>query len=182
MKMLWRMGPAVIALALAAGSAFAEQRDFPTGEPNTGVTYLAAGGPDNPTGCIVSVMSGLPALAFSFSVYSNNTFTIFLMTKQPIPPIAVGSDATVKVNTIYLFSKVAGTSTTPSGIHLVSLTPIESTELKPVYDAINQIAYNPTRVDAVADDAQLPSINIPPAPGIGDALTACQQYLISHYK
>ena len=53
-----------------------EQRLFPTGGQGAVVTYLDAGGPGHPTGCVVSVVAGLPAVALSVSIFSNNMATL----------------------------------------------------------------------------------------------------------
>lgn len=53
-----------------------EQKDFPTGERGANVTYLDAGGQGHPTGCIVSLTAGFPALAIAFNLFSNNVVTM----------------------------------------------------------------------------------------------------------
>jgi hypothetical protein len=140
---------------------------------------LDAGGLGHPTACVVSITAGLPLLAISFSLFSNNSFTAMVGIQQSIPNIASGSSAAMKVNSTYIFVKV--TSATTSGrFHFVNLAPVENAPMKTAYDAINQIVFNAARVDVVADDAQLPSITIPAEPGLGASIEACQRYLLEH--
>jgi hypothetical protein len=168
-----------VALITATSSALAEQRDFPTGEPGSIVTYLDAGGPGHPTACVVSISAGLPLLAISFALFSNNNFTLTVASQQPIPNVASGSSATMRVNSIYIFSKV--TSAAASGsFHVITLAPPENESIKTAYDAINQIVSNEASVDVVADDAQLPSITLSAEPGLRTTVEACQRYLLDH--
>lgn len=158
----------------------AVQRDFPTGEPNVNVTYLDAAGPGHPTGCIISIMAGLPDLGLSLAMYSNNTFTMTVLSKRPLAKIEPNSNATVKINSIYIFAKVTSVSK-HDGFNILSLSSIDNTSVQIAYDAVNNFIHNATRVDVVADDSQLPSVTLPPEPGVGDALTACQKYMIAHW-
>ncbi len=57
------------ALVISASAAAQEQRSFPTGNPGSVVNYLDAGGAVHPTGCVVSITAGLPALAISINVF-----------------------------------------------------------------------------------------------------------------
>jgi hypothetical protein len=175
--------PISLAAALIATSPASadEQRDFPTGEPGTNVTYLDAGS-GHPTTCLIAITAGLPVLGISISLLSNNTFTITAASQLPIPNIAAGSAATIKVNTIYIFSKVSKVSTS-GHFHVIEFAPVENTPMKVAYDAINQVVYTDVRVDVVADDAQMTQgINIPAEPKLAEALIACQQYMVAHFK
>lgn len=78
-----------------------------------------------------------------------------------------------------MFGKVAGASDT-APFHNMNITLIGKTPLDTTYDTINQIVFNPVRINVVANDAQLPGITLPPEPGIADALKACQQYMVTH--
>lgn len=167
------------ALACATSPAWAVQRDFPTGEPGVNVTYLDVGGPGHPTACVIAITAGLPVLAFSLSVFSNNMFTLMVASQRPIPHVEPGSAATVKINSVHIFSKVTSTAKQGS-FNVVNLAPIENTPMQTAYDAVNHLIYNSTRVDIVADDAQTPGLTLAPEPGLGDALTACQHYMITH--
>jgi len=139
---------------------------------------LDAAGPGHPTGCIVVITAGRPMLSISFSLFSNNKFNIGAAFAQYIPKITIGSDATVKINSIYIFSKVINAFES-NGFHIINLAPVENITIDTAYSAMNQIVYNPVHIDVVADNAQMPGISIPPKPGVGSALTACQQYMTS---
>ena len=129
---------------------------LPTGEPGVNVTYLDAGGPGHPTGCIIAVTAGLPALAFSLSLFSNNKFTVTVASQQALPKVAPDSAATFKVNSVHIFAKVTSAAKQGS-FNVVNLASVEDTPMQTAYDAVNHLIYNPTRIDVVADDAQLPA-------------------------
>ncbi len=167
------------ALVCATAPALAVQRDFPTGEPGLNVTYLDAGGPGHPTGCIIAITAGLPVLAVSLSLFSNNTFRLTIASQRSLPKVEPDSAATVKINSVYIFSKVTSAAKQGS-FNFVNLAPVENTPMQTAYDGVNQLVHNPTRIDVVADDAQMPSVTLPPEPGLGDALTACQKYMVAH--
>lgn len=167
------------ALACAASPAWAVQRDFPTGEPGVTVAYLDAGGPGHPTGCVIAITAGLPVLALSLSLFSNNMFTLTVASQRALPHVEPDGAATVKVNSVHIFSKVTSASKQGS-FNVMNLAPVENTSMQTAYDAVNHLIYNPTRIDIVADDAQLPSVILAPEPGLGDALSACQRYMVTH--
>jgi hypothetical protein len=173
------LGLLLMALVAATSPVLAEQRDFPTGEPGSTVTYLDAGGPGHPTACVVAITAGLPLLAVSFSLFSNNKFTIMVASQQAIPTITSGSAATLMVNSVYIFLKVTDTSTS-GRFDIVNLAPLEESPIKSAYDALNQIVVRAARVDVVANDAQLPTITLPAEPNLGATIGACQQYLLRH--
>lgn len=182
MKMLLAttlLAVASMSAAIPALAAATIQREFPTGDSGTTVTYLDAAGPGHPTGCIVVITAGHPIISVSFSMFSNNKFTVGAAFAQSIPKTTTGSDATVKVNSIYILSKVANAFVS-NGFHVINLAPLEDISIDVAYNAMNQITYNPTHIDVVADDAQMPSFSVPPKPGVGPALTACQQYMLKH--
>lgn len=174
-----RVGVIAGALFYVASPAWALQRDFPTGEPGVSVTYLDAGGPGHPTACIVAVTAGLPALAFSLSLFSDNMFTLMVASQQSVPKVAPDSAATLKINSVHIFAKVTSAAKQGS-FNVINLVPVENTPIQSAYDAVNHLTYNPTRVDLVADDAHMPSLTLAPEPGLGDALTACQHYMVTH--
>jgi hypothetical protein len=169
----------IIALACATSPALAIQRDFPTGEPGVNVTYLDAGGPGHPTGCLIAITAGLPVLAVSLSLFSNNTFTLMVASQRQLPKVEPDSSATVKINSVYILSKVTSSGKQGS-FYVLNLAPVDNTPMQIAFDAVNHLVFNTARVDIVADDAQIPSVTLPPEPGLGDALTACQRYMVTH--
>jgi len=170
------------ALVMIAFAALGEeQRSFPTGGPGAVVTYVDAGGPGHPTGCVVTVSAGLPALGLSVSVFSNNMATFSVGSQFSFPAPKPGSDAGIAIGQTYLFGKVdnyvAGRK-----VYMVSIKLIDGPYGGPTdgaYKAINSIIDGSNRVSAVADDAVIASGTVPQQPGLGNALTACQQYMIS---
>jgi len=170
---------AILAAALACATLPARvvQRDFPTGEAGVSVTYLDAGGPGHPTRYVIGVTAGLPVLALSLSLFSNNRFTVVVASQQAIPHVEPGSSATVKINSVYIFLKVTSAAKQGS-FNVVNLIPVENTPIQVAYDAVNRLVHDPTHVDVVADDAQMPGLILAPEPGLGDALTICQHYMV----
>lgn len=170
------------ALVMIAFAALGEeQRSFSTGGPGAVVSYLDAGGPGHPTGCLVSVSAGLPALSLSVNVFSNNMATISVGSQFSFLVPKLGSDAGIAVGSTYLFEKVneykAG-----RGVYMITIKLIDSPAGNPMdgaYKVINNIIYGSNAVSVVADDAVIASGVVPQQPGVGDALTACQQYMIS---
>jgi len=151
-----------------------EQRSFPTGGPGAVVTYVDAGGPGHPTGCVVTVSAGLPALGLSVSVFSNNMATFSVGSQFSFPAPKPGSDAGIAVGPTHLFGKVDG-DTAGRTIHIVSIKLIDGPYGSPIdgaYKVINSIIYGSNRVSVVADDAAIASGVVPQQPGVGDALTA----------
>ncbi len=115
------------------------------------------------------------------SVFSNNMATLSVGSQSGFPVPKPGSDAGIAVGPSYLFGKVEG-DTAGRTIHTVSIKLIDGPYGGPVdgaYLAINRIIYGTNRVSAVADDAVIASGTVPQQPGVGDALTACQRYMIS---
>ena len=158
-----------------------EQRSFPTGGPGAVVTYLDAGGPGHPTGCVVTVSAGLPDVALSVSVYSNNMATLLIGSQAAFPVPKPGSDAGISVGPSYLFGKVEG-YTAGRTIRTVNIKLINGPYGSPVdgaYLVVNRIVHGTNHVSAVADDAPIASGTVPQQPGVADALSACQQYMIS---
>lgn len=166
-------------LTCASVSAWALQRDFPTGEAGVNVTYVDAHSPGYTTSCVITITAGLPVLGLSLALHSDNRMTIMLASQLPLPRVDLGSAATVKINSVYIFSKVS--SAGHQGIfNVVNLVPIEGTPIETAFDAVNQLVYKTTRVDVVADDSQIRGITLVPEPGLADALTACQHYMLTH--
>jgi hypothetical protein len=155
------------------------QRDFPTGGQGSNVSYLDAAGPGHPTACVITITEGLPELGVALSIFSNGKFTIMVASQRPIPNIVANSNGTMKVNSVNLFLTVVSNVTSGS-FHALNLAPAEDTPLDSVYEAVNQIVYNTTRIDLVADDAHMPAITIAAQAGLGAALEACQRYMMAH--
>lgn len=167
--------------ALAIEQREFPQREFPTDDAGTIVTYLDAAGLGHPTGCIVVITAALPKIVISFTIFSNNKFTVGIALPQSTLKVTVGSEATVKVNSIYIYSKVTD-AVRSDGNYIIDLAPLDDVSIDTVYDAMKQITHNPIHIDVVADGAQMPSVSIPPKPGVATALTACQQYMIKQFK
>lgn len=169
------------ALVISASAAAQEQRSFPTGSPGSVVSYLDAGGPGHPTGCVVSITAGLPALAISINVFSNNKASFVAGNQLQFLAPKPGSDAGIAVGPDFLFGKVNG-ETSEGTFHIVTIDLIPGpygNAMDAAFKAINRIVYGANIVSVVADDIQIASGPVPQQPGIADALIACQKYLVS---
>lgn len=168
-------------LLVSACPALAEQREFPTSEPGFLVTYLDAGGVGHATGCVISITAGLPKLAISLSVFSNNRYTVTAASQSKLPGMDVGGSATLRVSAKHVVLRVTGTL--PQGqFYGADMTGLENGSVQDVYDVVNQIIYTDAKVDVVADSAQMPSIILPKAPGLGVSLSACQKYMLEQHR
>ncbi len=156
-----------------------EQRDFPTGGPGAIVTYLDAGG--HFTTCIASVGAGLPAVWFSVSVSSNSTADVQVSSEFSFPAPRAGSDAGITVGSAHFFGKIKDVDGHQKAL-IISIKLIDGPYGSPVdgaYQVIKRIIYGSNPVSVVADDAVIASGTVPQQSGLGDAMKACQQYMIS---
>ena len=170
-----------LTLFLCAPAFGEEQRSFSTGGQGAVVTYLDAGSAGHPTVCIVSVHAGLPAVALSVSIFSNNMSTLSVGSEAEFVIPKRGSDAGIAIGPSYLFGKVKG-DTARRIMRIVTIKLINGPYGSPVdsaYLAVNRIVHGTNRVSVVADDAPIASGTVPQQPGVADALSACQQYIIS---
>lgn len=180
----WSLRIVVIAAVVLVGSVIGslaavadEVRDFPTSEPGVSVSYLYTG-PEYPYACNAVIGGGLPNLGLSFQLFSNGVARIIVGTEYALPKIDANGEATLKINSVYLFAKVV--SLTKAGrISYVTLAPIGD-QIKSALQGIREIATKPSLVSVMADEAQLPSATLPREPELSTALKACFDYAAQH--
>ena len=171
-------------LVLTGRAVNAEQREFPTGDQREMVSYSDGAGPGHPTFCTVTINSfqgGAVRLGITFALFSNNTFTIIAGSQLPMPTdVASGSDATLKLDSLNMFSKVTR-AFTQGGFHVIALAP-EVNTLQTGYDAINQIAARGAAIEVAVSGGAMPSVYVPANLELNEALVACHNYMVAHMR